>query len=220
MLQEAISHIHLAHQRFWVKNNIAPLFYSVVLFLFALVFQHYVYIYIDYHANVTAVGDLFLNNLPTLNLDLFIVQGALLLTGIIIFLLAIKPGYIPFTLKSLALFIIIRSCFISLTHLGVNLHQITLNTNSIGFGLYDFLYNGKNDFFFSGHVGASFLMALIFWNEKVWHVIFLLFSVMFGISMLFAHMHYSIDIFAAPFITYTILIISKKIFRKDFQLII
>ena len=100
------------------------------------------------------------------------------------------------------------------------MHQITLDPNSIGFFLYDFLYNAKNDFFFSGHVGASFLFALIFWKQVTWRIVFLAISIIFAVSMLLAHMHYSIDIFAAPFITYGIYQMSRWLFKKDFELIL
>ncbi len=214
-----INKIYLKHKHFWSKEIFWLFFSGILFFIFVLVVQHFAYNYIDFRANVTPVGDLLLDNLPTINMDLFIIQGALFSTLIIIFLFIISPKYIPFSIKAISLFIIIRSGFITLTHLGVNLHQLTLNTNSIGFSIYDFLYNAKNDFFFSGHTGASFLFAMIFWKEVFWRNLFFIFSFIFGASMILAHMHYSIDVFAAPFITYSIFIISKNLFKKDFELI-
>jgi hypothetical protein len=218
-MKQLIHNIYVAHQEFWTKHDIFLLLTSFGWFIFAIIVQHFAYLYIDGHVIGTHVGDVILDNLPVVNLDFFIVQGALLSTLLIIFLFAIKPRYLPFGLKSLALFIIVRSFFISLTHLGVNLHQITLNTNSIGFSLYEFLYNAKNDFFFSGHVGAACLFGFIFWNEKIWGTVFFVFAFVFGVSMLFAHMHYSIDVFAAPFIVFSIFTIAKKIFKSDYLLI-
>ena len=209
----------LEHQKaFWLKSGWLVV-EALILFALALTVQHFAYNYVDFHAQTTHVGDLLLDHLPSVNLDIFIVQGALVLTGLLIILLLVHPRYILFSIKALSLFIITRSIFISLTHLGVNLHQITLNTNSIGFSVYDFLYNGKNDFFFSGHVGATFLMALIFWREKIWRYTFLVCTGIFAVSVILAHMHYSIDVFAAPFITYALFEISKKIFKADYQLI-
>jgi len=214
-----INNIYLSHKNFWSKSNLKLLFGSLLLFLFALVIQHFAYLYIDNHIEGVHVGDLLLDNLPVVNLDFFIVQGALVSTLLVLVFFLLNPNYLPFSLKALSLFILIRSFFISLTHLGVNLNQITLNTNSFGFDIYEFLYHGKNDFFFSGHVGASFLLALLFWKKKFWRNLFLIISVIFGISMILAHMHYSIDIFAAPFIVFSIYIVSKEIFKKDFNLI-
>jgi len=214
-----INKIYLRHKNFWTKDKFLLLSSGVLFFIFALVIQHFAYNYIDYRVNGTHVGDLFLDNLPTINLNFFIIQGALISTFIILILFLTNPKYMPFSVKALALFIIIRSFFISLTHLGVNLNQLVLNTNSVGFSIYDFLYNAKNDFFFSGHVGATFLFAMIFWKESFWRNLFFLISFIFGVSMILAHMHYSIDIFAAPFITYSIFIISKNLFKNDFNLI-
>lgn len=214
-----IQNIYRLHRQFWKKEQIVLLLQALALFVAALFVQRVAYQYVDGRAVTTYVGDLLLDNLPTVNLDIFIVQGALAATFLVAPLFLMKPRYLSFALKTLAIFIIARSFFISLTHLGVNLQQITLNTERIGFGLYDILYNGKNDFFFSGHVGATFLLALIFWKEKTWRYVFLAASVIFGISMILAHMHYSIDVFAAPFITYSIYAIARKIFSKDFSLI-
>lgn len=214
-----INKIYLKHKNFWSEYNMQSFLLGVLLFLSALIIQHFSYSYIEERIAVTPVRDLLLDNLPTVNLDFFIVQGSLLATLVIIILLLTNPNYLPFSLKSLALFLIVRSFFISLTHLGADLNQITLNSNSIGFVFYDFLYNAKNDFFFSGHVGISFLFALIFWTRPFWRNIFIVISFIFGITMILAHMHYSIDIFAAPFITYGIFVISKKSFPTDFKLL-
>ncbi len=218
-MQEFFKTLYLNHKHFWTPKNLALFLYALLFFMFALMIQHVAYNYIDNHASVTPVGDLLLNNLPTINLDFFIVQGALLSTLIILLVLLKNPSYLPFAIKTLALFLIIRSFFISLTHLGVNLHQLALNPDSFGFGAYNFLYSGTNDFFFSGHTGASFLFALIFWNKVFWRYFFFIASSIFGTSMILAHMHYSIDVFAAPFITYSIFIIAKHTFKVDLQAI-
>src|SRR5258708_19171404 len=87
-------------------------------------------------------------------------------------------------------------------------------------------------------------MALIFWREKWFRRFFLvlafLFGItcakstemlkwfrrfflvlafLFGISVLLAHVHYSIDVFAAPFITYGVFVITSRLFKRDYALI-
>lgn len=218
-LAEMLMAIFARHRFFWTKEKIFLARDGVLFFLFALLFQRYAYNYIDYKISTVPVGDLLLDNLPSVNLSLFIVQGALVSTFIVALFLLAKPKYVPFSVKALALFLIIRSFFISLTHLGVNPDETAFNENGLGFWLYDFLYNGKNDFFFSGHVGAAFLFALIFWKEKNWRYLFLAITFVFGASMLLSHRHYSIDVFAAPFITYGIFTLAKNFFKKDFNLI-
>ena len=83
----------------------------------------------------------------------------------------------------------------------------------MGYGI----FNG-NDLFFSGHTGLPFLLALIFWENKKLRFLFLGFSVLFAVVVLLGHLHYSIDVFAAYFITYTIFHICKFLFKKDWQL--
>jgi membrane-associated phospholipid phosphatase len=74
------------------------------------------------------------------------------------------------------------------------------------------------DLFFSGHTGLPFLMALIFWKNKLLRYSFLFLSVFFGLIVLLGHIHYSIDVLSAFFITYTIWHVSEKLFPKDLQI--
>lgn len=219
MIKKSLGAIYANHKDFWSKETAVSFLRALLILCFALLIQNIAYYYVDYRVQGTWVGDLFLNNLPAFNLDFFIVQWALILTLLVLALQLLYPRYLPFTLKALALFLIIRSFFITLTHLGADLHQITLNPETLGFGLYDFLYNSKNDYFFSGHTGASFLMGLIFWREKFWRYFFFASSFVMGASMLLSHMHYSIDVFAAPFITYAIFAMAKYFFATDYALL-
>ena len=61
-------------------------------------------------------------------------------------------------------------------------------------------------------------MALIFWDDDFWRPFFLAAAVVFGASVLLAHVHYSIDVFAAPFIVYGIFAIAQRTFKKDYAL--
>ncbi|MFA6304392.1 MAG: phosphatase PAP2-related protein [Patescibacteria group bacterium] len=210
--------IYFQHKDFWTKERCALLIGGILFFVAALVLQGVAGRYL---ASVvgTPVNDLILKYLPLLDIDLLIVQGALVLTFILIWLFLTKPKYLLFALKALALFVMIRSFFITLTHLGISPHQLVFDANSFGFGLYNFLYNSKSDFFFSGHTGVPFLMGLIFWPEKWWRIFFFTVSFLFGCGVLIARVHYSIDVFAAPFITYAIFAMAKKLFPKDYFLL-
>lgn len=215
-MREFFSKIYLKHLAFWNKKQLLSLVSALILIIVALIIQKIADDYVNGLTGI-AVNDLLLDHLPTLDIDFLVVQGALILTGLALLLVAIKPKYLSFGLKAFALFIIVRSFLISLTHLGVSPHQLKFDTNSIGFGLYNLLFNTQNDFFFSGHTGTGFLLALIFWNEKLWRYVFFGFSFVLGASVLLAHIHYSIDVFAAPFITYSIFAISKTLFKADFE---
>ncbi|MFA5098898.1 MAG: phosphatase PAP2-related protein [Candidatus Paceibacterota bacterium] len=177
--------------------------------------------FINYGASVFAtrkasngVADLILDNIPVMNVgDLFVYGGVtIFIFGFIVLLC--EPKYFPFTLKSIALFILIRSIFITLTHIGLYPELAPLpDSRLIG----KVFFGG--DLFFSGHTGMPFLMALIFWKQFRLRITFIAISIIFGILVLLGHYHYSIDVAAAFFITYSIFEISKKLFPKSYKLI-
>ncbi len=156
------------------------------------------------------VTDLILNNTPVFDLDGIFIYGAVVFWCFVSILLLYQPQYIPFTLKSIALFIIIRSLFISLTHIGPFPDQTALPPDNL---LEDITFGG--DLFFSGHTGLPFLMALIFRKTYYLRILFTATAVFFGIVVLLGHLHYSIDVLSAFFITYTIYHIAEFLFKKD-----
>jgi hypothetical protein len=175
---------------------------------------------INYFASVYAtekasnpVLDLILSNVPVFNVDFIVNEGALFFGLFIAFLLLNEPRRIPFTLKSAAVFIFIRSMFITLTHLGPFPERSFIDQTSFLSPM-----NFGGDYFFSGHTGLPFLMALIFWDEKRNRYVSILVSIIFAGAVLLGHLHYSIDVFAAFFITYGIYHIARHLFPRDYKL--
>jgi hypothetical protein len=79
-----------------------------------------------------------------------------------------------------------------------------------------FFSTGKTftkDLFFSGHTATMFLMFLSV-EQKVIKYILLLFTILIGVLVLVQHVHYTIDVFAAPFFTYIAYLTAKKIQNK------
>ena len=58
-------------------------------------------------------------------------------------------------------------------------------------------------------------MALVFWKDKPIRIFCIAASIFFAVIVLLGHLHYSIDVASAFFITYTISIIAEKIFKND-----
>ena len=176
--------------------------------------------FINYYAGTYAtesisnpVTDVILSNTPVFDVDGVFVYGSMVLALFIAGLIFSHPKRIPFVLHSLTLFILIRSAFISFTHIAPYPSHAILDLGSVA---NKFIFGG--DLFFSGHTGIPFLMALIFWNDKPLRYVFLIWSIVFGTTALMGHLHYTIDVASAFFITYTIYHIAVKFFKKELAL--
>lgn len=160
-----------------------------------------------------AVTDLFLDNLPVWNVGPFFVDGAILVIAVALAIMVLEPRRIPFTFKSIALFIVIRSFFIALTHIGPSPEETLIDMGRVLTSL-----RLEDGLFFSGHTGMPFLLALMFWRNIYYRIFFLASSVFFAVITLLGHIHYSIDVFAAFFISYGIFHIARKFFKRDYGL--
>lgn len=192
------------------KKFIKSIIVAVGLFALSFVINFYAGRYAQKSAS-NYVTDVILDNISVFDVDWIFIYGPFVLWAFVAILCLMKPHRIPFVLKNIAAFVLIRSVFISLTHIGPFPNAIQIDYSSdlmkkITFG---------GDLFFSGHTGLPFLMALVFYKNKYLRILFSLTAVFFGIVVLLGHLHYSIDVLSAFFITYTIYRISKKIFKND-----
>lgn len=200
---------HLTNKRF-IFSMCAGL-----MSLFAtLVISYYAGLYATERAS-NSVTDIILSNIRVFDVDGIFVYGPLLFWIFVTLVTIAKPQRIPFVLKSVSLFVLVRAAFITLTHIGPFPTQIASDSLSSGI-IKTFMFG--NDLFFSGHTGLPFLMALVFWDNVRLRIIFIASSVMFGAVVLMGHLHYSIDVLSAFFITYTIFHIARKLFKKDYEL--
>ena len=183
------------HKSFWSQGSFC---WSVVLSLVFLALS----LFANYFANVyvttsasNSVTDLILDNVPVIDISWIFFPGIIAFFVFVAWLLVKDPKKIPFTLKGIAVFILIRSVFITLTHLAPPAGQPVLNWSN----MFNEITSG-NDLFFSSHTGMPFLMALIFWQNKRLRIFFICLSIFFGASVLLGHLHYSTDVGAAFFI--------------------
>lgn len=166
--------------------------------------------YSSFYATAQAsnpVTDLLLDNLPVMRVEWIVNDVAALFGFSMLFLILWQPRRIPFILKAVALFVFIRSGFIVFTHLAPFPERIYLDPNDLFRTL---TYGG--DYFFSGHTGMSFLMALIYWQEKRVRYFCLAASALLSVGVILGHLHYSIDVFAAFFITYGVFVMAQRFF--------
>ena len=203
------------YKGFWTREHVRSLVNALILLALATIFQYYASAYVDRTPGNPAV-DLFLGILPVVNLNFLIVEGALAAIALSVILILAKPQYLLFTLKAGAIFIATRAMFIAVTHIGIYPGQINPDV-----GFFDRIYTGlglEAGFFFSGHTGLPLLMALILWNKKFWRYAYIILSVVFGIAVLFAHIHYTMDVLAAPYMTYGIFKMSQYFFPEDYKM--
>ena len=206
----------MKYKDFFTKEKIRSLCVALLLIVLALIFQYYSSVY-STHNSSRFVGDIFLDNLPVINMNAVIIEGALLVILISLVLLFSRPKYLLFTMKAVAIFIAVRAFFVAATHLGIYPDQIVP-----GDGFLDRIYVALDlqaGYFFSAHTGLPFLVALIFWDRRFLRYFYFALSGIFGAAVLLAHVHYSIDVFAAPFMTYSIFKLAQFLFPDDYKLI-
>ena len=156
------------------------------------------------------VGDIVLSNIPIYEVDGMFVYGTLVFILFSAALLLWHPKRIPFALHALTLFVLIRAAFTLMTHLGA---PEPYYTSDFGVTITNAFFGA--DQFFSGHTGMPFLGALVFWHIPWIRNAFLLGSLYFALVVLLGHIHYTIDVMSAFFITYGIYHLALWLFPKE-----
>ena len=173
--------------------------------------------YAGRYANISqsnSVTDIILSNIRAFDVDMLFVYATFVWLLTIVIYIFSKPFQFPFLVKAISLFIIIRCGFIVLTHIAAFPTVITMDKTITFYNFFNhFSFTG--DLFFSGHTWLPFLLALIFWKNKILRYITLGISIFFAVIVLLGHYHYSIDVLSAFFISYGIYHISILLFPRD-----
>ena len=103
---------------YWQNKNFLLSFGLGLIFLLAsFVIEFYAGIYATERAS-SPVTDIILSNIRVYSVTNFFIFGPYILWLFVIIIGILKPQKGPFVLKSVALFLVIRSVFITLTHIG------------------------------------------------------------------------------------------------------
>ncbi|MCX6715843.1 MAG: phosphatase PAP2-related protein [Candidatus Taylorbacteria bacterium] len=209
-------------QQFSDRKLVYSMVISFVMLFFSFLVNYLSSLY-AYERASNFVDDIVLSNMPTYNVDWVFVWGPIIFWVVLAYFLLKDPKKLPFTLKTVSLFVVIRAFFVIMTHLGpppdhspltvfgTNWVADFLGTNPV----FSFIFSSGADLFFSGHTGLPFILALVFWEMKGLRVFCLATSVFFGIIVLLGHLHYTIDVASAFFITFAIYHIATHIFKTD-----
>lgn len=195
------------HKHYWTQKKYISS--SLVGFLMAgvgLIANRYASLYATAQAS-NPVNDLLLDNLPVMNVEWIVNDVAAIFGFSMLALIIWQPRRIPFILKAVALFVLVRSVFITFTHLGPFPYQTYLDPTDVFRTL---TYGG--DYFFSGHTGMPYLFALIYWREQYVRYFCLAAAALLSTGVILGHLHYSIDVFAAFFITYGVFVMAQRFF--------
>ncbi len=142
-----------------------------------------------------SIADVVLDSIPKFD-TLYFHLGALnVLVVVAIVTMVVFPRRFPMAMFVLAATIFVRALFINMTHLGMYEDAQRIYGAGVTFG---------GDLFFSGHVALPFVLAMTFWNVPWARYFFFLCSFVLGVQSLLGHLHYTIDVLAAPFIAYGI----------------
>ena len=180
------------------KNKTEFLFTIILLIALMISFSQFL-LFIEDREGVV-LNDPILNLFNPINLTWL--TFSLIYISLILFLFSYKndPLKIMITLQAYGLMIIFRIITMYLTPFDPPENMLLLNDPFVQFfGKGDIL---TKDLFFSGHTGTLFLLFLLT-DKKNLKIIFLTASIVVGLAVLIQHVHYTIDVFIAPFVAYT-----------------
>jgi len=175
--------------------NLKRIVLSLVILAAAVLINYVAGLYVE-HTPVAVASDLILDNIPVVNLSIIYFYGYAFVIAVFFAIAFMDLKRFPEILTQFSVLVMLRSFFISLTHLGTPANAVALKAPYL-FHLLVF----TNDLFFSGHTAVPFLGYLLFRKQKA-GTFFLIATIVLASTVLLMHRHYSIDVFAAFFITY------------------
>ncbi len=155
------------------------------------------------------VPDLILDHLPTLDLSFLFTYGYMaLILGMFLYPLWRCPRMLHVVAIQFSLLLILRSLFMVFMHVSTPADSVAVHFP----GFFSRFYF-ENDMFFSGHTAMPFLGFYLFRPHRLRYV-YLGGSIVMGMAALAMHVHYSIDVFGAFFMTYGSYQMGSVLLRK------
>lgn len=193
------------------KNSKLEFFVTFFLLIILMLFFSQFIGYIEQREGIV-LNDPLLNTFHPINLTWL--TFALIYLSIILFLFNVirDPNKILIALQTYGLMVIFRVIAMYLTPFNAPEKIILLDDPFVQiFGKGDIL---TKDLFFSGHTGTLFLLFLLTENKKL-KFTFLISTILVGSAVLLQHVHYSVDVFIAPFVAYSAYKIIKNLHSES-----
>ena len=191
------------------KNLTEFIITAVVVTAVIIAFSHFLH-FVEQRKGVVL-------NDPLLNafnpIDLTWLTFALIYISLIIFVVTTfnKPDKLLIAFQAYGLMLIFRTIAMYLTPFEAPETILLLNDPFVQFfAKGDIL---TKDLFFSGHTGTLFLVFLLAENKTL-KTIFLILTILVGSAVLLQHVHYSVDVFVAPFVAFGAYKITQQIHSK------
>ena len=142
-------------------------------------------------------------------LDVIFIYGALFFVILFfVYPLFYRVKELHKAISQFSLLVLVRDAFVTFTHLAIPSSALKFSVP------YWFTFLSYNNYlFFSGHTAFPFLGFLLFKGSKIRYV-FLGLSIIMAAVVLMMHVHYTIDVFSAFFITYGTFKVGEWIFNK------
>ncbi|MBI2384834.1 MAG: hypothetical protein HYV14_02355 [Elusimicrobia bacterium] len=159
--------------------------------------------------NAHTSPDLLLARLPHWDTSVLFIYGfTFLLLWLVYASLRYERRRIPRILWAYAVLVVVRSFFIILTPMRTPPDHAVVAGDPL-FAVFGRFLTFEHDLFFSSHTATPFLAFLLFRAPWV-SLSFLAVSILMAATVLIGRFHYSIDVFAAFFITYAVHTLEAK----------
>lgn len=146
-------------------------------------------------------------------IDLTWLTFSLIYVGLIVAIIHLitKPQYLLLAVKTYAITVVFRIIVMFLLPLEPPSGMISLNDPFVQlFGSGEVL---TKDLFFSGHTSTLFILFLCSKSRSL-KILFLFGTIFVALSVVLQHVHYTVDVVAAPFFAYTSFHIAKYVDKQ------
>jgi hypothetical protein len=200
---------HGVHYKWWI--------YTLAGALFMFCLSYALYTKLGWVADQRALpvgNDWLLRRLPLVNtlpilswgwfaLNLYAVGAAV----------AYSPRRVPFLIFLLTVYMVVRTAFVFLSPIGAPAGMVDMRLHDAIFSRILGTWTFMNEFVFSGHTAIPFLFYLFFKTPGLKRLM-LAGSIVMAVSVLLSRNHYTVDVIAAFFTSYSVYALSRAGYKR------